>query len=234
VKTGGIGEHLVTFPLEGQVPLGQIYTDGIRLLAERGWQLMEHSFDERNHAARADVWEMVNDEYPIADLRWTIDHVNTIEESTLERMKALGVSIRAHGWRYLNGTPENNGPPYRAILDSGIPVGAGFDGPQAAPINPWLHVYYMVTGMNSTGTLINDGQQLSREEAVRLYTAANGWFSFEEDALGSIEVGKFGDLVVLSDDVFDEDAVSDDEIKRIRSVLTTVGGRIVHGDPDGL
>ena len=234
VRTAGIGEHLVTFPLEGQVPLGQIYIDGTLLLAERGWQLMEHSFNDRNHVARADVWEVVNERFPIADLRWTVDHVNTIEETTLGRLKALGVAIRAHGWRYLNGSPENNGPPYRTILDSGIQVGAGFDGAQAAPINPWLHVYYMVTGIDSTGTLINDGQQITRDEAVRLYTAANSWFSFEEDVLGSIEVGKFGDLVVLSRDVFDETAVSDEELKRIRSVLTTVGGKIVHGDPDAL
>jgi len=234
VRTAGIGEHLVTFPLEGQAPLGQIYIHGTLLLAERGWQLMEHSFNDRNHVARADVWEVVNEQFPIADLRWTLDHVNTIEESTLDRLKSLGVSIRAHGWRYLNGSPENNGPPYRTILDSGIRVGAGFDGAQAAPINPWLHVYYMVTGIDSTGTLINDGQQISRGEAVRLYTSANSWFSFEEDELGSIEVGKFGDLVGLSGNVFDENAISDDQIKRIRSVLTTVGGKIVHGDANAL
>jgi hypothetical protein len=65
-------------------------------------------------------------------------------------------------------------------------------------------------------------------EALRLYTAQNGWFLREEDRLGSIEPGKFGDLVVLSDDYFDPKKVPDEEIKRLKSVLTIVGGRVVY------
>ena len=99
MKTAGIGEHIVDWPLEGAVPLGDEYYRSVRLVAQRGWQLMEHSFNEANHAARADVWERVNREFPITSLRWSIDHVNTIEPKTLERMKALGVGVRAHGWR---------------------------------------------------------------------------------------------------------------------------------------
>jgi len=79
-----------------------------------------------------------------------------------------------------------------------------------------------------TGELVNAGQQGTRQEAIWLYTAANGWFSREEDVLGSIEVGKFGDLVVLNNDFFDENEVPEEEIKAIASVLTIVGGRIVH------
>jgi predicted amidohydrolase YtcJ len=230
VKTAGAGEHIVDWPLESAVPLGEEYYEATLLLAQRGWQLMEHSFNEANHAARADVWERVNQKFPITGLRWSIDHVNTIEPKTIERMKALGVGIRAHGWRVLSGTPVNNGPPYRRILDSGIHVATGMDGAQAAPINPWLHVYYMVTGKNVRGELINDGQQITRQEAVWLYTAANAWFSREEHTLGSIEPGRLADLVVLSADVFDANAVPDEAIREIKSVMTIVGGRIVHGD----
>ena len=79
-----------------------------------------------------------------------------------------------------------------------------------------------------TGELVNDGQQATRQEAIWMYTAANGWFSKEENDLGSIEVGKFGDLVVLNNDFFDEDEVSEEDIRDIASVLTIVGGRIVH------
>ena len=150
---------------------------------------MEHSFNEANHAARADVWERVNREFPITGLRWSIDHVNTIEPKTIERMKALGVGVRAHGWRVLGGTAGQAGPPYRMLLDSGIHMGTGMDGAQAAPINPWLHVYYMVTGRNVRGEVINTGQQITRQEAVWLYTGGNAWFSREENTLGTIEAG---------------------------------------------
>jgi predicted amidohydrolase YtcJ len=234
VKTTGIGEHIVDWPLESAVPLGDEYYQAVRVIAQHGWQLMEHSFDERNHAARADVWERVNREFPITNLRWTIDHVNTIEPKTLNRMKALGVAVRAHGWRFLAGTAGQAGPPYRMLIDSGIHVGTGMDGAQAAPIDPWLNVYYMVTGKNVRGELINDGQQITRNEAVWLYTSANGWFSREENTLGSIEAGRLADLVVLNADVFDPKAVPDEAIRRVHSVLTVLGGKIVYGDPGTL
>jgi predicted amidohydrolase YtcJ len=101
------------------------------------------------------------------------------------------------------------------------------DGMQIAPMNPWLHMYYAVTGKNARGVLINDGQQISREQVMKLYTASNGWFLREENQLGSIEVGKLGDLVVLNQDYFNATAVPDEAIKRIRSVMTVVGGNIV-------
>jgi predicted amidohydrolase YtcJ len=116
----------------------------------------------------------------------------------------------------------------RMIVDSGIHVGAGSDAAQISTLDPWLMIYYMVTGKNAAGLLINPGQQLTRMEALRLYTANNGWFFREEDQLGSIEQGKLGDVVVLSDDFFDPAKVPDEQIKRIRSVLTVVGGKIVH------
>jgi predicted amidohydrolase YtcJ len=231
VKVGGVGEHVVDWPLEGAVPLGDEYYRTVRLIAQRGWQMMEHSFDESNHVARADVWERVNREFPTTGLRWSIDHVNTITPKTIERMKALGVGVRAHGYRVLSGSKGQAGPPYRTLLDSGIHMGTGMDGAQASPINPWMHVYYMVTGRNVRGELINDGQQITRQEAVWLYTGANGWFSREENTLGTIEVGKLADLVVLNADVFDPKAVPDEAIRRVHSVMTVLGGKVVHGDP---
>jgi len=89
-------------------------------------------------------------------------------------------------------------------------------------------IHYMVTGKSTDGRVINGGQTLTRLEALRLYTVENGWFLKEEAALGSIEAGKLADLVVLSDDYFDPKRVPDDAIRRLRSVLTVVDGRVVH------
>jgi predicted amidohydrolase YtcJ len=120
------------------------------------------------------------------------------------------------------------GPPLRMILDSGIHVGAGSDSAQISTLDPWLMIYYMVTGKNAAGVLVNDKQQISRIEALRLYTAANGWFFHEEDKLGSIEPGKLGDVVILSDDFLDPQKVSDEAIKKLQSVLTIVDGKVVY------
>ena len=92
-------------------------------------------------------------------------------------------------------------------------------------LNPWHHMHYAVTGLNAFGQQINGGQQITRQEALRLFTRGNSWFLKMEDDIGSIERGKLADLVVLNSDYF---RVSDADIKKIRSVLTIVNGKIVH------
>ena len=92
-------------------------------------------------------------------------------------------------------------------------------------MNPWMSIYYMVTGKNSSGDLINAGQTIERDEALRMYTRDNAWFIKEGSALGSIEAGKSADLVVLSGDYFN---LPDDEIRGLKSLLTIVDGEIVH------
>jgi predicted amidohydrolase YtcJ len=111
------------------------------------------------------------------------------------------------------------------ILDNGIPVGLSSDGMQIAPMNPWLHMYYATTGLNARQQPINAAQKITRQEALKLYTANNGWFMREEQQLGTIETGKLADLVVLNQDYF---SVPDEGLKKIRSIMTIVGGRVAY------
>jgi predicted amidohydrolase YtcJ len=75
------------------------------------------------------------------------------------------------------------------------------------------------------GTLTNDGQQLSRVEALRLYTTGAAWFSFDDHQVGSFVEGTYADLAVLSHDYL---TVTDQMIRKIESVLTLVAGKVVH------
>jgi predicted amidohydrolase YtcJ len=143
----------------------------------------------------------------------------------LNRLKAIGAAVQLTGWRYLQGSATNNGSPFRLVLDNGIRAGLHSDSAHISPLNPWLHIYYAVTGVNAAGEPINVEQKISRQEALRLYTRENGWFLRMEQKLGSIEIGKLADVAVLSDDYL---AVTDEQIKRIRSVMTIVDGKIVH------
>jgi predicted amidohydrolase YtcJ len=133
--------------------------------------------------------------------------------------------VQTTGWRYLQGTTANNGSPFRMILENGIRAGLHSDSAHISPLNPWIHMYYATTGVNAAGEPINVDQKISRQDALRLYTRENGWFLRMEDRLGSIEAGKLADMAVLSDDYF---TVPDDQIRRIRSVMTVVDGKIVH------
>ncbi len=216
----------------------EVWMNGTRRVAEAGWRNENHSLTAQDFRVIIDGWEQVNRDLPapgISELRWVVAHVPFITREYVDKLRRLGGGVSVlGGWRYISGTAEQNGPPFRMLADSGIPMGMSSDGMQISPMNPWLGLYYVVTGKNARGELINAGQTLSREEAIRLYTAANGWFLDEEDDIGTLEVGKYADLVVLSDDYFDADAVSDEAIRDIVSVLTVVGGDVVHGSPDAL
>jgi predicted amidohydrolase YtcJ len=120
---------------------------------------------------------------------------------------------------------EVAGPQFRTIVDHGIQCGMHGDGVHIAPLNPWLHIYYATTGVNSFGDQVNPGQQLTRQEALRLFTRNNSWFLRMEEKIGSIEPGKLADITVLDRDYF---TVPDVDIKKIRSALTVVNGNIVH------
>jgi hypothetical protein len=216
IRTGGIGEFIA-----GPKAFGE----AVRLLARAGWRAEVHSLTKNDFEQEIQDYEAAHKESSITELRWVIAHVPFITPPWVNRLKALGGGLSLTSWRYLAGTPENNGPPFRMIVDSGIPAGMSSDGMQIAPMNPWLHMYYATTGFNARQVLINDGQQIKRQEVLKLYTANNGWFLREEDELGSIESGKLADMAVLSDDYF---TVPDEQLKRIRSVLTVVAGQIVH------
>jgi predicted amidohydrolase YtcJ len=226
VRIAGIGEFVTEWPLfKGEFPAN--YLTALKLVAQHGWPFQQHTLSSREDAFTIESFAKINETMPIADLRWSIAHVPELTAENLAKAKALGVGLALHGFRYLSGS-KRGGPPYRTIVESGIKAGAGSDSAQISTLNPWNMIYYMVTGKNAAGILVNDGQTISREQAVRLYTAANGWFMHEENTLGSIEPDKLADLVVLDRDLFDPAAVPDDAIRKVRPAMTLVGGKIVY------
>src|SRR3989441_120839 len=117
-------------------------------------------------------------------------------------------------------------PPVRKMLELGIPVGAGTDATRVASYNPWVSLYWLVTGRTVGGiSMYPEKNRLSREESLRLYTQGSSWFSSESGRRGAIAVGQLADFVALTDDYF---SVPEENIKAIESVLTVVGGKIVH------
>ena len=98
------------------------------------------------------------------------------------------------------------------MLEMGVPVGAGTDATRVASYNPWVSLYWLVTGKTVGGlALYPETNRLERMEALRLYTVGSSWFSSDEGKKGSIVLGQLADLAVLSADYF---AVPEEEIKR--------------------
>jgi predicted amidohydrolase YtcJ len=229
LKNAGIGEFAAAWRVTPQGGPAN-YETALQLVAKYGWAFQQHTLSLAEDQFTTATFEKVNAVTPIKDLHWSIGHVPKIDKPTLDRLKAIGAGVAVHGWLYLSGTPQNGGPPFRTIVDSGIHVGAGSDAAAVSVFDPWLEIYYMVTGKNSAGEMINPGQQLTRLEALRLYTSENGWYTHEENKLGTIEVGKLADAAVLNDDYLDPAQVSDEGIKRLKSVLTVVDGKVVHDE----
>jgi predicted amidohydrolase YtcJ len=237
LKIVGIGEFTA-----GAAPIlaeaSEVWRAGTRRVAEAGWRNENHSLTPGDFKVIIDEWARLDAELPapgIKQSRWVVAHAPFITQEYIDKLKALGGGVSVlGGWRYISGTAQQNGPPFKLLADSGIPLGMSSDGMQISPMNPWIGLYYVVTGKNARGDVINAGQTLPRAAALRLYTAANGWFLNEEGQLGTIEPGKYADLAVLSADYFDTSAVPDEAIKNVRSVLTLVGGQIVYGDANAL
>jgi len=221
MQTGAIGEWAA--PLGS----GAVWREAQRLVAEAGWRNENAVQNLAGLTQVVEAYEAVNREFDITQKRWVVHHVPQVSADLLTRLKALGCGVEMGAFRWVTSSDPKvvAGPPFRTIMDHGIQVGIHGDGVHIAPLNPWLHIYYATTGVNSFGDKVNGDQQLTRAEALRLFTRNNSWFLRMEDKIGSIERGKLADLAVLDRDYF---AVPDADIKKIRSVLTIVDGKIVY------
>jgi predicted amidohydrolase YtcJ len=221
MRTGAIGEWAA--PLAS----GEAWKRAQRLVAEAGWRNENAVQNLAGLRQVVEEYEAVNKQWDITPHRWVVHHVPEVNADLLTRLKALGCGVEMAAFRWVTSSDPKMvaGPQFRTIADHGIQAGIHGDGVHIAPLNPWLHIYYATTGVNSFGDQVNPNQQLTRAEALRLFTRNNSWFLRMEEKTGSIEPGKLADLAVLDRDYF---AVPDVEIKKIRSVLTIVNGKIVH------
>ena len=207
----------------------------VRHLVENRWPFRLHAtYDETINRA-LNVYEEINREIPFDGLHWFFDHCETISDRNIERIKALGGGIAVQNRMAFQGEyfVERYGakqaqrtPPIRRMLEFGVPVGAGTDATRVSSYNPWLSLYWLVTGKTIGGlALYPENNRFERMKALRLYTVGSSWFSSDDGKKGSIAPGQLADLAVLSADYF---AVPEEEIKKIESVLTIVGGKVVY------
>lgn len=210
-----------------------------RLLVENRWPFRIHATYDESISRFMGVFEKVDKDIPFDGLRFIIDHAETVRPNNIDRIKALGGGIAIQHRMAFQGeyfverygaTEAKFTPPITDMLTKGVPVGAGTDATRVASFNPWMSLYWLVTGKTIGGlSLYPESRRLDREKALSLWTKGSAWFSGEQDVKGSIKPGEFADIAVLSADYF---SVPDEEIKCLMSVLTMVGGNVVHGAGD--
>ena len=208
----------------------------VRTLVANRWPWRLHATYDESITRALDVFEKVARDQPFDGLHWFFDHAETISDRNIDRIAALGGGIAVQHRMSFQGETfvERYGakaaertPPLRKMLAAGVPVGAGTDATRVASYNPWVSLAWLVTGKTVGGlSLYPQANCLDRDTALRLWTERNTWFSNEQGQKGQIKVGQLADLAVLSSDYF---GVPEDEIANIESVLTILGGKVVHG-----
>jgi predicted amidohydrolase YtcJ len=209
-------------------------TDVTRLVAQKQWPIRQHATYDESISRILDVFERIFRETGYR-ARWGIDHAETITPRNIARIKAMGGAIAIQDRMAFAGEffverygkqAAAHAPPIRQMLDAGLTVGAGTDATRVASYNPWISLYWMVTGKTVGGMqLASPENRLSREEALRLYTLGSAWFSGEEEMKGRIAPGQLADFAILSADYM---TVPEEQIRRIESVLTVTGGDVVY------
>lgn len=207
----------------------------IRLLVGNRWPFRIHATYDKSISRMLTVFEKINQELPFDNLRWFFDHAETVSVHNLNRIKALGGGIAIQDRMAYQGEyfierygkeAARQAPPLRAIIDKEIPLSAGTDATRVASYNPWISLYWLVSGKTVGGTQLYDtDNKLNRLEALELWTVGSAWFSGEQLIKGHIAPGYYADLAILSDNYL---TVPEEEIKNITSVLTMVGGDIVY------
>ncbi len=192
--------------------------------AESGWPVQTHSVTTAGLDLVFDAYERADARRPIRPLRWSVTHGEGITPAHLERARRLGVTVQLRSMGVIRaGRPVV--APLRLLADSGLSWGLGTDGTRAAQINPFVTLWWAVTGQSLGGAQILD-DPLTREEALIAHTRSNAHLIFRENQLGSLRPGLLADLLVLDRDYL---TVPADQIRDIVPVATLVDGRVVHG-----
>ncbi|GLV85423.1 amidohydrolase [Streptomyces lavendulae subsp. lavendulae] len=212
------------------------FEQAVRLLMENGWGLRLHATYDETIRRDLAVFEKLAAEglFPAGN-RWLFDHAETVRDDSLDRIAALGGSLSVQNRMSFQGgvfldrygaAAASRTPPVRAMLDRGLTVAAGTDATRVSSYNPWVALHWLVTGRTVGGTALRPpAELLDRQEALGLYTRGGARLTGEEDVKGVLREGCYADLAVLSQDYL---TVPEEVIPDIESVLTVVGGRIVH------
>ena len=207
--------------------------------AARGFQVCVHAIGDRANTLTLDALEAALERAPWPDHRFRVEHAQVLTERDIPRFHRLGAlpSMQAtHCTSDMEWAAERLGPErlqgayaWRSLLATGVVIAGGSDFPVESP-SPFHGIYAAVARRPRSGE--DRGwqpeQRMTREEAVRSFTAWNAYASRQEALLGSLEPGKHADLVVLSDEVF---TCPESRIPDITPVLTLVAGEIVFRRP---
>jgi predicted amidohydrolase YtcJ len=213
-------------------------TPDLVLAADKaGLQINIHAIGDRANATILDIFAKTVQTNGDRDRRFRIEHAQHLRQEDLKRFgtqKVVASMQPFHiiddgrwAWKRLDQKRIKGTYAFRTILDSGGVLAFGSDSP-VAPLNPLFGVYAAVTRRTlddkNPGGWVPE-QKISVDETVRAFTWGSAFAEFQDHIKGTLEVGKLGDMIILSDDIFTMDPT---RINGVTVVKTVVDGRVVY------
>src|SRR5436190_12625762 len=244
----GFGDSMLRFNGPGEILIWADSTDGditpdgkanlaelLRWAASKSYTIQLHWNPDRTVHDLLDVVEDISRDYPVRDLRWTVLHLYNASEGNLKRMKSLGLIWGVQDGLYFGGErlqrevgadQAKSLPRIATAMKLGLTVAGGTDAHRVSSYNPFVSLQWYLDGTTIGGVQTRgETEAPSRRQALEMYTRNSALMANDDDKRGTLEPGKFADLAVLSADYLTAPVK---EIGKIRSVLTMVGGNVVH------
>jgi predicted amidohydrolase YtcJ/mono/diheme cytochrome c family protein len=193
----------------------------LRESVEHDDPLLVHAGGDRAVEAVLSAMESIGGvDWPARRVR--LEHGDGLKADQFTRARRLGIVVVQNPAHFTDPDiyakhygPDHGFQPLRSLIEAGIPIALGSDG----PLNPYLNIMWAVTHA------VRPDEAISREQAVVAYTRGSAYAEFTEHEKGTLAPGMLADLAVLSQDIF---VVPVAELPRTVSILTLVGGRVAH------
>jgi predicted amidohydrolase YtcJ len=205
-----------------------------KLAIQHGYQMCVHAIGDRANRETLNIFEEAYKANPDRkDLRWRVEHAQHLHPADIPRFGKLGVIASMQGVHCTSDAPyvparlgaqrsEEGAYVWQKLMKSGAVVTNGTDAP-VEDVDPVASFHSTVSRRIRDGSVFYPDQRMSRMEALKSYTINGAFAAFEERSKGSLEPGKYADMVVLSKDIM---TVPESEIPSAQVVYTIVGGKI--------
>ncbi len=207
----------------------------------RGFSVKLHSCGDRSARMGLDYYENAIRIYGKNKCRHAIEHVEMLSDQDLPRFGELGIipSVQPEHIAFTESFAENPDPiilgteragktwPLKSLYDTAGLLAIGSDCP-VVDNNPFLEIYRAVTRLHNDGKPEggwNPTQKLTMYEILRSYTYGSAYGVSREDELGTLEPGKFADIIVIDRNLF---AVDPSEIMTSQVDMTMMDGKIIY------
>ncbi len=212
-----------------------------KIAMQNGFQFTAHSQGDGAVHNMIEAYERINrDDFPVKDMRPSITHASFMTAEAIQKMQELGIVANLQpDWLYLDGATLRTQfgsdrmeyfEPFKSLAEHHVTVGGGSDHMQKIgslrsinQYNPFLGMWITIKRLPRwTDEPLHPEQDLTREQAIQLYTINNAFLTYQEDKKGSIEPGKLADFIVIDRDILNCPV---DEIKDIQVEQTYLGGK---------